>query len=155
MNNAIFQKSVIIKETKAKLKRVMTMTVMFYPHEDELTTSTIDQKLEVLLEAAERYKAVVLETVAKVAESSSKTKRFCPRDIVYAYNWEEIAKLLHQIRDLTETNPAAKLVKSTKLKKLAEIYEVLRAAKMPKLEAVRIALMNESGQLASGGSQVA
>jgi len=132
------------------------MTVMFYPHEDELTTSTIDQKLEVLLESAQRYKALVLDT-GKVMERAvaNEKKRASPRDITHAYNWEEIAKLLRQIRELPEGNPSAKLNKSSKLKRLAEIYEVLRAAKMPKLEAVRIALMNESNQLASGGSQVA
>lgn len=128
---------------------------MFYPHEDELTTSTIDQKLEVLLESAQRYKAIVLETVGKVADSSGEKKRMSPRDITYAFNWEEIAKLLRQLRELPEANSSAKLAKASKIKKLAEIYEVLRAAKMPKLEAVRIALMNESSQLASGGSQVA
>lgn len=131
------------------------MTVMFYPQEDELTSSTVDQKLEVLLESAQRYKALVLDVGSKVTESTGEKKRISPRDITYAYNWEEIAKLLHQIRNQPEGNPASKLAKSAKLKKLAEIYEVLRAAKMPKLEAVRLALMNESNQLASGGSQVA
>ena len=128
---------------------------MFYPHEDELTSSsTLDQKLEVLLESAQRYKAFVLDASVRV-EVSGEKKRMSPRDLTHAYNWEEIAKLLHSIRDLTEANPAAKLSKASKLKKLAEIYEVLRAAKMPKLEAVRIALMNESNQLSAGGSQVA
>lgn len=131
------------------------MTVMFYPQEDELTSSTVDQKLEVLLESAQRYKALVLDVGSKVTESTGEKKRISPRDITHAYNWEEIAKLLHQIRNQPEGNPASKLAKSAKLKKLAEIYEVLRAAKMPKLEAVRLALMNESNQLASGGSQVA
>jgi hypothetical protein len=35
---------------------------------------------------------------------------------------------------------------------LASVYEVLRAARMPKLEAVRMALMNEATQLRSVGS---
>ena len=137
------------------IERVITMTVMFYPQEDELITSTLDQKLEVLLESAQRYKAFVLDASAKAVEGSGAKKRITPRDLTHAYNWEEIAKLLHQLRDLPENNPSAKLAKATKLKKLAEIYEVLRAAKMPKLEAVRIALMNESSQLAAGGTQVA
>lgn len=131
------------------------MAVTFYPHEDELTTSTIDQKLEVLLEFAQRYKALVLDVGINIKMPDGEKKRLSPRDIAHSYNWEEIAKLLRQIREMTESNPAAKSDKSVKLKKLAEIYEVLRAAKMPKLEAVRIALMNESNQLASGGSQVA
>jgi hypothetical protein len=131
------------------------MPVMFYPHEDELNTaSSMDQKLEVLLESAQRYKAVVLD-VKGVGESISATdkKRMTPRDVTHAYNWEDIARLLRQIRELPESTPSAKLVKAEKIKKLAEIYEVLRAAKMPKLEAVRLALMNESNQLRSGGAQ--
>ncbi|HSW94273.1 MAG TPA: hypothetical protein VLJ15_07985 [Gammaproteobacteria bacterium] len=132
------------------------MTILFYPQEDELITGTIDQKLEVLLEAAERYKARVLETGVQVApEGSAEKKRTSPRDIRYSWNWEEIAKLLRQIREMPESSPPAKMAKSAKFKKLAEIYEVLRAAKMPKLEAVRLALMNECAQLTSGGSQVA
>lgn len=134
----------------------MTMAVIFYPQEDELATSTLDQKVEVLLESAQRFKAVVLDAAAKMLEATAgEKKRSTPRDISYAYNWEEIAKLLRLIREMPESNSTAKLDKAMKLKKLAEIYEVLRAAKMPKLEAVRIALMNESNQLASGGSQVA
>ncbi len=128
------------------------MTVIFYPQEDDLAASTIEQKLEALIEAAQRYKAVVLDT--KPAEiPTGEKKRITPRDLKYAYNWEEIAKLLHEIRDLPEGTPTAKLSKAANLKKLAEIYEVLRGAKMPKLEAVRIALMNESNQLVAGGSQ--
>ncbi len=127
------------------------MTVTFYPHEDELTTSTTDQKLEVLLESAQRYKALVLDSGIQMTEGATEKKRISPRDMTHAYNWEEIATVLREIRDLPEGNPSARLNKSEKLKKLAEIYEVLRAAKMPKLEAVRIALMNESKQLASEG----
>jgi len=131
------------------------MTIMFYPHEDELITGTVDQKLEALLEAAQRYKALVLETSIRMTDVPEEKKPVSPRDITRSYNWEEIARLLRQIRELPENTPAAKLQKSAKFKKLSEVYEVLRAAKMPKLEAVRIALMNECNQLASGGSQVA
>lgn len=134
------------------------MPIIFYPHEDELSTSTLEQKLEVLLDSAQRYKAIVLESGKAVENTSSVGQRLTsPKDLLNAYNWEEISRLLHQIRNLPENNPSAKQDKSAKFKKLAEIYEVLRAAKMPKLEAVRIALMNESNQLGSnsGGSQVA
>ncbi|HSW70272.1 MAG TPA: hypothetical protein VLI69_09010 [Gammaproteobacteria bacterium] len=131
------------------------MPIIFYPHEDELTTSTMEQKLEVLLDSAQRFKAVVLDSGKAVEANPAVQKRLSPRDLTNAFNWEEVARLLREIRDLPENNPSAKTNKSAKLKKLAEIYEVLRAAKMPKLEAVRIALMNESNQLASGGSQVA
>jgi hypothetical protein len=118
----------------------------FYPHEDDLQTSSIQERVEALLEAAQRYKAAILETQAKPAEPGAK-KRITPRDLTAAYNWEEIAKLLKTIRELPELNQPAKVNKAENLKKLAEIYEVLRAAKMPKLEAVRLALMNEANQL--------
>ncbi len=131
------------------------MTITFYPHEDELSSSTLDQRLEVLLESAERYKVVVLDasksTAAPLAEGKEK-QRNSPRDIQHVYNWEEIAKLLRDIRELPESAQSSKLTKAAKLKKLAEIYEVLRAAKMAKLEAVRIALMNEANQLTASAA---
>ena len=142
------------------------MPVTFYPHEDDLDSSTLMEKIEVLMEAADRYKAIVLES-SKVAAPAAPAavpgaapapvaakKRISPRDINAAYNWEEIAKLLRQIRELPEANQAGKIAKADHLVKLAEIYEVLRAAKMPKLEAVRLALMNEANQL-RGTTQVA
>lgn len=133
------------------------MPITFYPHEGELSNSTIQTKLEVLLEAAERYKGIILDVnTAKTAPAEGK-KILTPRDMTAAFNWDEIAKLLKEIRELPEANPANKLSKADRLSKLAEIYEVLRAAKMPKLEAVRLALMNEANQLrsGSGASQVA
>jgi hypothetical protein len=142
------------------------MPVTFYPHEDDLKTSSIQEKIEVLMEAAERYKAIVLEQKAVAAPAAPAApaaspeggaparKRVAPRDIVASFNWEEIARLLREIRELPEANHANKLSKSDQLVKLAEIYEVLRAAKMPKLEAVRLALMNEANQL-RGSTQVA
>ena len=137
------------------------MVLIFYPHEDELSSSTLDQRLEVLLESAERYKAVILDaskTSAAPPAPTDKEKekgRNSPRDIAHAYNWEEIAKLLRDIRELPEAAQSSKIAKAGKLKKLAEIYEVLRGAKMAKLEAVRIALMNEATQLLSSAQQVA
>ena len=128
------------------------MVMIFYPHEDELTTSTMDQKLEVLLESAERYKVMVLDGGQQELPSanSAEKKRATPRDIRYSFNWEDISRLLRHIREMPEANPSSKLLKAAKLRKLAEVYEVLRAAKMPKLEAVRIALMNESTHLSAG-----
>ncbi len=132
------------------------MTIIFYPQEDDLIGSNTDQKLEVLLESAQRFKAIILDSANKTPESASQEKkRITPRDLTHVYNWEELAKLLREIRELPEGNPTAKIAKSLKLKKLAEVYEVLRGAKMAKLEAVRIALVNEANQLNSGGSQVA
>lgn len=131
------------------------MSMVFYPHQDELTTSNLEQKLEVLMESAERYKAIVLDVKATEASPTPDSKkRTTPRELAHAYNWEELAKAMHEARTLPETTPASKLTKVARLTKLAEIYEVLRGAKMPKLEAVRLALVNEANQL-RGTSQVA
>lgn len=127
------------------------MPLTFYPHEDDLESATLEEKLEVLFDASERYKAAVLDAGAKPVEtpavSSDNNHRAIPRDIPIAFNWEEIAKVLNEIRQLPEATPVNKNAKADKLMKLAEIYEVLRGAKMPKLEAVRIALVNEASQL--------
>ncbi len=134
------------------------MPMIFYPHEDELESSTIEQKLEVLMEAAERYKAIILDTSKAMMEGAAvpagEKKRITPREIAHSYNWEDLARLLRQIREMPESSAAGKLAKSDRLTKLAGIYEVLRGAKMPKLEAVRLALINEAAQM-RGGSQVA
>jgi hypothetical protein len=122
------------------------MGIMFYPHEDDLETSSIQEKLETLMEAAERYKAIVLD-VSSAKPPADQKKRTAPRDLTISFNWEEMAKLLREIRDLPEATSINKLAKANFLEKLAEIYEVLRAAKMTKLEAVRIALVNEANQL--------
>lgn len=125
------------------------MSMTFYPHQEDLATSNIVERLEVLLEAAQRYKAVVLDSAAKSVDGGlgESKVRATPRELDAAFNWDEVAKLLREIRDLPEGAPTAKLTKSDRLTKLAEVYEVLRAAKMPKLEAVRLALMNEASQL--------
>ena len=148
------------------------MPVHFYPQEENLQANSLQERIEILLEGAERYKAIILDTSAVKAAPAMPSapaaagaevpaaapvtarKRITPRDITAAYNWEEIARLLRQIRELPEANPSSKLAKANHLTKLAEIYEVLRAAKMPKLEAVRLALMNEANQL-RGSTQVA
>lgn len=126
------------------------MALIFYPHQDDLSSSSIQEKLDALLEGAERYKAVILDT--KKNTDSDSTKRMAPSDMTYSFNWDELAKLLREIRDHSESNSANRLAKAENLKKLAEIYEVLRGAKMPKLEAVRLALVNEANQLRSGNS---
>lgn len=132
------------------------MAVIFYPYDDDISNGSLDQKLEVLIDAAQRYKAAILDAASKAVDvAPGEKKRTTPRDIIHSFNWEEMAKLLREIREFPEGNTPAKINKANKLKKLAEIYEVLRGAKMAKLEAVRIALMNEANQLNSGGSQVA
>lgn len=134
------------------------MPITFYPHEDDLETSSLPDKLEVLTEAAERFKAVVLDTATppvKTADTDTTKRRVSPRDLTASYNWDELSKLLRNIREMPEANAANKLKKAEHLAKLAEIYEVLRGAKMAKLEAVRLALVNEANQLKASAGQVA
>lgn len=123
------------------------MAIMFYPHEEDMDSSTIPARLELLMTGAERYKSVVLETASKSSETIDVSKRHVPRELTYAYNWQELAKLLRELREMPEQNPSSRLAKANHLTKLAEVYEVLRGAKMPKLEAVRLALINEANQL--------
>lgn len=132
------------------------MALTFYPHSDDAQKGSLDQRIEILMEAAERYKAIVLDISIKPAATEvSNHKRMVPREQLAAYNWEEIARVLREIRDLPEINKIDKSKKGDLLGKLAEVYEVLRAAKMPKLEAVRLALISEANQLRGGASQVA
>ncbi|MBX3708172.1 MAG: hypothetical protein KIT56_08095 [Gammaproteobacteria bacterium] len=131
------------------------MPMIFYPHIDDIQRGTLGERIDILMEAAERYKAVVLDESSKAAVDLN--KRMVPREQLAAYNWEEIARVLREIRELPESNKIDKSRKGDLLAKLAEVYEVLRAAKMSKLEAVRLALISESNQLrgSSGASQVA
>ncbi len=127
------------------------MAITFYPHDDDVSSSHTPEKIEILQEAAQRYKAHVLDVVPNSSEIENK-KRSTPRDIVVAYNWDELAKLLRTIREMPEITQANKLQKADYLTKIAEIYESLRGAKMPKLEAVRLALINEVKQLRSSAA---
>ncbi|OGT69531.1 MAG: hypothetical protein A3J38_06500 [Gammaproteobacteria bacterium RIFCSPHIGHO2_12_FULL_45_9] len=133
------------------------MPIIFYPQEEDVNQkSTIDERLEMLAEAAQRYKAVIMDLAAKAeANPTEKKKGFIPSEMAAAYNWDAIARLLREIREMPENVATNKSAKADKLAKLAEIYEVLRAAKMPKLEAVRLALINEANQVRGGAAQVA
>lgn len=122
------------------------MPITFYPYEDDLkksTSTTLGEKIEILLEAAERYKAIILDIKEVVHRNT-------PAEIKVSYNWDGLAQVLREVRELPEGNPNDKRVKGECLLKLAEIYEVLRAAKMQKLETVRLAIVNEANQLRSG-----
>lgn len=123
------------------------MNIMFYPHEDDMQNGSTKDRLDTLLEAAERYKGIVLDITSKDSDTASSTKLSTPREIAHAFNWQEVAKILREIREMPEINQSSRETKADCLNKLAEIYEVLRAAKMPKLEAVRLALVNEAKQL--------
>lgn len=129
------------------------MTLNFYPHTDDAQKGSLLDRIEVLADAAERYKAFVLDDAAKLGEASENLRKASvPRDQNAAYNWEEIAKVLREARELSEASKDDKLKKADVLTKLAEVYEVLRGAKMSKLEAVRLALVSEATQLRGSAS---
>jgi hypothetical protein len=130
------------------------MPLTFYPHLEDSQRGMLEERIDVLMEAAERYRAVVLDESSK-AVVNDPAKRMVPREQRAAYNWEEIAHVLREIRGLPEGNKLDKLKKGDLLGKLAEVYDVLRAAKMSKLEAVKLALISESNQLRGGAAQVA
>jgi hypothetical protein len=131
------------------------MALTFYPYSDDTQKGTIEERMEILMEAAERYKAIVLDVASKAKTIDTEKKRSVPRDQLVAYNWEEIARVLREVREMSEISKGEKIKKANHLTKLAEVYEVLRAAKMSKLEAVRLALIGEATQLRGGASQVA
>lgn len=127
------------------------MALTFYPHTEDTEKGSLKERIDVIADAAERYKAVVLDNAAKALEPDVEVKKILlPRDQSVAFNWEAMARVLRETRELTEISNADKLKKAEMLTKLAEVYEVLRAAKMPKLEAVRLALVNEVNQLKGG-----
>lgn len=115
------------------------MTIQFYPQDD--VNVALDEKLEILLEAAERYKAIATDPAQPVSQNT------IPADLKIAYNWDSLAGVLREVRQMTELVANEKQLKGERLMKLAEIYEVLRGAKMQKLEAVRLALVHEANQL--------
>jgi hypothetical protein len=131
------------------------MAITFIPFSEDVQRGTIGERIEILLGAAGRYRNIVLELAASKAKIVEDGRRMVPREQTAAYNWEEIARVLRQIRELPENTKALKLIKAGQLTKLAEVYEVLRAAKMSKLEAVRLALMSEATQLRGDSAQVA
>ena len=131
------------------------MPLTFYPHDEDAALGAIGERLEILMEAAERYKAVALDPATYTQEEKGSEKRpATPKDLKVAFNWQEITKIMREIRELTESNQSSKATKADRLLRLSEIYEVLRGAKMPKLEAVRLALVSESKQLRAGGGTV-
>lgn len=123
------------------------MALTFYPHADDTQKGSMDDRIEVLMEAAERFRAVILDVANQPAPVTDEKKPMAPRDQAVAFNWEEIARVVRHVRMLPEVNRPDKMKKADTLVKLAEVYEVLRAAKMPKLEAVRLALISESTHL--------
>jgi hypothetical protein len=125
------------------------MALIFYPHEEDGQNGTHEERIAVLLDAAEHYKAAVLEI--KVNPSQNPDKRTSPVEMEHAFNWPEIASMLQEIRELPEANENDKSKKAALLNSLAGVYEVLRGAKMSKLEAVRMALVGEAKLLGGKG----
>jgi len=123
------------------------MPLTFYPHLEDAQRGSLEDRTEVLMAAAEHFKAVVLDEAGK---SAVEIKRSTPREQTAAYNWEEIARVLREVRELHEVTKPEKSRKAILLRKLSDVYEVLRAAKMSKLEAVRIALISEATHLGGG-----
>jgi hypothetical protein len=123
------------------------MAVTFYPQEDG--GGSLLERIDVMMEFAQRYKASVLDSEVKVAITKD-SKRVAPKDQGIVYNWEVIEKILREAREYPEGTKTDRTAKAQCLTKLAEVYEVLRAARMSKLEAVRIALMTEASHLRGG-----
>lgn len=126
------------------------MALVFYPHTEDAQKGSLIERIDVMFEASERYKAIALDV-----KNNMGPKVTIPRDQSFSYNWEEISRLLREVRELPEGSKVDKDKKYKLLSRLAEVYEVLRGAKMPKLEAVRLALINEANLLRSNGSQIA
>jgi hypothetical protein len=129
------------------------MAITFYPHGEEGGSSLLE-RIELLMDFAQRYRAVILDgevkTVQAVDASGKEPKRITPKDQGVVFNWELIAKVLREAREYPEASKTDRTAKADCLTKLAEVYDVLRAARMSKLEAVRIALMTEASHLRGG-----
>lgn len=123
------------------------MPLTFYPHAEDTQRGTLREQIDLLMDGAERYRVAVQDLSAKPDDP---TRRMAPKDMQAAFNWEAIASVLRDIRDMPESNKDERMKKAELLNKLAEVYEVLRSAKMSKLEAVRLALIGEANHLQSG-----
>lgn len=109
------------------------MTLKFYPCKAELQ-GTLADRVKILIQAANNFKKIVYTSIVKPT---------VPREINASYNWQELARVLTEIRNLPENDMDEKQFKSKLLLELANLYSVLSEAKMSKLEAVRLALLGE------------
>lgn len=128
------------------------MTLTFYPHPEDTGKGSLMERIEILMHSAEQYRATVLDVGAKLPANAEPKKVTVPRELDVSFNWDEIARVLRETRELPEGNKVDREAKAKYLTKLAEIYEVLRAAKMSKLEAVRLALISEATHLRGGAT---
>lgn len=125
------------------------MTLIFYPNEDVVersSRSSIRDKIGILLDAAAKYKAYVLNQV-----NAKKALHFAKPVLQQStFNWDFIVQVMRDIYDLPEEELAERQIKSDSLLKLSEVYSVLRSARMPKLENTRVALFQYAHKLING-----
>ena len=64
------------------------MALTFYPHPDVAAKGLLSERIEILMDAAEGYKAAILEMVTAKQEidDEGKTRRSVPRDQAIAFN---------------------------------------------------------------------
>jgi hypothetical protein len=105
------------------------MTVIFYPQDDELDSPDVDQKLEVLLNAAERFKASALDTSGKFGAVLSPGRQSgVPRDIPFAsqFRRESARERVDRFRntdEIRETREDAATASQRTLRRIQEARE--------------------------------
>lgn len=132
------------------------MALVFYPHEDDLATSTLPEKLEALMESAQRYKAAMLDMKTKKMATGAIDlgKRSIPKDLEISFNWGELAIVFNKTCHLTEVTAVNKAAKVEALTKLKEIYEALHSAGLLKLEIVISKIKTDIIQLSGNTNQI-
>ncbi len=114
------------------------MAISFMPKSDACK-GDLTQRLALIMDAALQYKTLM----GQAEESLKKT----PGDIKISFNWVLMGKLFKEIQELPENSAESKFVKVKQIKRLIDVYEVLRQAKMAKLESVKTLLLSEIRQL--------
>lgn len=121
------------------------MSLIFYPTSNKVNQGSLEERLDCLKAGASEFKEITINTTPELLQKTHHVRT--PREQKVAYNWDAISKVLREIRALTENVEAEKEKKATLLLTLADIYAILRDARMSKLEAVRVALKSEAMQL--------
>jgi hypothetical protein len=122
------------------------MALIFYPSDDrcvDFNKMSYRDRIATVRESAERYRDHIL---AQIKEQNSIS---CARPSLLqaAYNWDIIATLINEVRQMPEATELNKAGKAGYLKELAEVYATLRSARMPKLEITRLELCQEAEKL--------
>lgn len=121
------------------------MSLVFHPTSNKLNQGTLEERLDCLKKGASEFKEITNNTMPELLQKNHHAR--VPREQICAFNWDAIAKLLREIRALSENLTSEKEKKAKLLLMLAEIYAILRDARMNKLEAVHVALKSEAMQL--------